>query len=90
MLPVNDITATLLYDILEVSAPHLIEKYKKHFLVLLHVLHQQYLEKIWQNTIEGSGGPIDRLETFLKKIIENPSSVRPPRSSTLKSGLAYL
>ena len=88
--PVNDVTATLLYDILEITAAQMIEKYHKYFVALLNLLREQYLSRIRQVTNEGSGGPIERLEQFLKKIIDNPSAIKPPSSSKLKSGVHFL
>lgn len=88
--PVNDVTATLLHDILEITASRLIEQYNKHFLEIINLLQEVYLDKIKAVTIEGSGGPIVRLEQFLKKIIKDPSSIKAPAASKLKSGLNYL
>ena len=90
LLPVNDVTATVLHDILEITASHLIERYNKHFFELIRLLHEQYLPKIRDVTNKGSGGPIERLQQFLKKIIENPSLIKPPCSSKLKSGIHFL
>ena len=88
--PVNDVTATLLYNVLEIAASQLVEKYHKYFFEMIRILHEEYIPKIRAVTIEGSGGPIERLQTFVKRILENPSSVSPPTSSKLKSGLNYL
>ena len=88
--PVNDVTATLLHDVLEITASCLIEQYNKHFLEIIRLLNDIYLDKIKAATIEGSGGPIVRLEQFLKKIINNPSTIKAPSASRLKSGLNYL
>ena len=88
--PVNDVTATLLYDILEITAAHMAEKYKKHFFELLRLLYEKYIVKIREVTHAGSGGPIERLQQFLKKIIENPSAIKAPSSSKLKSGIQFL
>ena len=88
--PVNDVTATLLHDILEITASRMIEQYNKHFLEIITLLQEVYLDKIKAVTIEGSGGPIVRLEQFLKKITNDPSSIKAPAASKLKSGLNYL
>ena len=88
--PVNDVTATLLHDVLEITASRMIEQYNKHFLEIVRLLNDVYLNKIKAVTIEGSGGPIVRLEQFLKRIINNPSAIKAPSASKLKSGLNYL
>ena len=88
--PVNDVTATLLYDILEITSAHLIEKYNKHFFEMLRLLNEKYIVKIREVTNAGSGGPIERLQQFLKRIMENPAAIKPPSSSKLKSGLHFL
>ena len=90
LTPVNDVTATLLYDILEITASHLIEKYQKNFLKLIHVLNDEYITRIREVTIDGSGGPIERLQEFLRKIINNPTAIKAPPSSKLKSGMNFL
>ena len=90
LTPVNDITATLLFDVLEITAAHLIEKYHKHFFEMIRLLNDEYINRIREVTIEGRGGPIERLEQFLKKIINNPSSIKPPSSAKLKSGMNFL
>ena len=88
--PVNDVTATLLCDILEITAAHLAEKYNKHFFEILSLLNKQYIVRITEVTHAGSGGPIERLQQYLKKIIENPSAIKQPSSSKLKSGMQFL
>jgi nucleoporin GLE1 len=90
LTPVNDVTATILYDVLEITASHLMEKYNKHFFELIRLLNDEYITRIREVTIAGSGGPIERLQEFLKKIINNPNSIKAPSSSKLKSGMNFL
>ena len=88
--PVNDITATLIYDVLEVAAAPLFEKYRKHFLEVIRLLNEEYIPKIREATVEGRGGPIDRLQVLIKKIITNPSALKLPPAAKLKSGMNFL
>ena len=83
--PMNDITATLVYDVLEIAGSALFEKYGKQFQKLLVVLCQSFFPQIHAVTLDGSGGPVMRLETFLKKAVET-GSIKPPAAAALKPG----
>ncbi len=75
--PLNDVTATLIFDILEVTGAFMFEKYGPAFGKLLRVLVQGYFAQIQSVTEEGSGGPVVRLEMFLKKAIETNTIAKP-------------
>ena len=75
--PLNDITATILYDILSVTGAFMLERYGQMFKKLLQFLADQYFPKITRVTEEGCGGPLARLELFLRKAITNGAIDRP-------------
>ncbi|KAG8192692.1 hypothetical protein JTE90_009718 [Oedothorax gibbosus] len=81
--PRPDITATVLFDFLDVAGHALQRTYGRQFRKILHVLCKEYFPKIKQVTPGGSGGPIERLETFLQQTvkrghIEQPKGVLGP------------
>ena len=82
--PINDVTATLIYDMLENSGSEMFAKYGNSFKKLLMALGQAYFPKIQQVTIDGCGGPVARLEEFLKKAITNGFIAQP--EGVLKHG----
>ena len=84
MDPINDVTATLIYDVLEFSGFEMFAKYGTSFRKLLMLLCQSYFPKIQQVTIDGCGGPVARLEDFLKKAITNGTIAQP--AGVLKHG----
>ena len=75
--PLNDITATILYDLLSVGGSTLFEKYGKLFARLLNNLISNYFGKIEAVTEEGCGGPVTRLKLFLEKAISTGAIDRP-------------
>ena len=75
--PLNDISATVLYDLLSVTGAFMFERYGNSFKKLLQTLAEQYFPKITQVTEEGCGGPVARLELFLQKAIASQSIERP-------------
>ena len=76
-MPLNDITATVLYDVLSVTGAFMFEKYGAMFGKLLSVLATDYFQKITAVTEEGCGGPLARLELFLQKAIASQTIERP-------------
>ncbi|PIK60047.1 putative nucleoporin GLE1 [Apostichopus japonicus] len=68
--PQPDITATMLFDFLEVCGFALIETYNKQFFKLLEVLIHGYFPKIEAVTPKGSGGPVMRLKSYLQQTRE--------------------
>jgi nucleoporin GLE1 len=77
MEPRPDITATLLYDFLQVTGHYLCRAYGKQFHKLLFVLQTEFLQKIKAVTPSGAGGPLVRLENCLEKWIKE-GRIPPP------------
>ena len=75
--PINDISATVLYEVLSVTGAFMFEKYGVMFKKLLQTLAEQYFPKISSATEEGCGGPLARLQMFLQKAISTQSIERP-------------
>ena len=75
--PLNDITATVLYDLLSVGGSTLFEKYGPIFAKLLNALVSNYFGKIEAVTEEGCGGPVTRLRLFLEKAISTGAIDKP-------------
>ncbi|KAG1650873.1 Nucleoporin GLE1 [Nymphon striatum] len=67
--PRPDITATLLFNFLEVAGHEMSNIYKTQFQKLLHAMCREFFPKIKAVTPDGSGGPVLRLETLLQKAI---------------------
>ncbi|GFT19092.1 nucleoporin GLE1 [Nephila pilipes] len=65
--PRPDITATVLYDFLDVAGHSLQKVYGKQFKKIIHILIKDFFQKIKQVTPGGTGGPIERLENFLQQ-----------------------
>lgn len=83
MDPRPDISATLLFDFLEVAGSALYSHYGQQFQKLLHLICKEYFPKIKQITPSVSSGPMIRLEAFLQKILKQghippPSGLLPP------------
>lgn len=76
--PSAEITATLLFDMLEVTGHALKKTYEKQFFKLIHLICVQYLPKIEKATPAGKGGPVSRLKSFLEQLIRT-QSVKPPK-----------
>ena len=75
--PLNDITATVIYEILNVTGAFMFDKYGPTFGKLLTTLANVYFPKIQEVTEEGCGGPLARLELFLQKAISKQSIDKP-------------
>ena len=78
MKPVPDITATLLFDFLEVCGNALMKEYQLQFWKLILVLKDHYLPKIEAVTIEGRMAPVIRLTEFLETSLES-RHISPPK-----------
>ncbi|GFR19635.1 nucleoporin GLE1 [Trichonephila clavata] len=65
--PRPDITATVLYDFLDVTGHSLQKVYGNQFKKIIHILIKDFFQKIKQVTPGGSGGPVERLENFLQQ-----------------------
>ncbi|KAM5146380.1 mRNA export factor GLE1 isoform 2-T2 [Mantella aurantiaca] len=70
MEPVADITATLLYDFLEVCGNALMKQYQGQFWKLIMLLNEELFPRIKLVTAEGQMGSVVRLRFFLEKILK--------------------
>ncbi|XP_074642224.1 uncharacterized protein LOC141899689 [Tubulanus polymorphus] len=75
--PRPSITATMLYDFLQVTGNVLNKTYGKQFHKLLNAIVLAYLPKIQKVTPAGSGGPVVRLESCLQKWLKS-GNIPPP------------
>ena len=75
--PVEDVTASIMYDVLTVAGCDLYEQYGTHFKKLLMLLRDEYLPRIRALNPDGWGAPIERLETFVNKSI-NEGKIKKP------------
>ena len=86
LVPVNDVTATLIHDVLETAGHDLGMAYgPEQFGKMLKVVKEDFLGRIRGVTLEGSGGPVVRLEEFLKKVEAAGGTVKRPEAA-LPSG----
>lgn len=68
--PQFDITAILLYEMLVITGYYLKQAYGRQFIKMLHYINNSYMKKIDEVTPVGCGGPVQRLKTFISKVIE--------------------
>lgn len=76
--PLPDITATMTFDLLEVTGHALYRDYRKQFVKLLHVLIKEFLPKLKRVASPSGGGPMSRLEDFLQNSLKHNGNIRPP------------
>ncbi|XP_062587999.1 mRNA export factor GLE1-like [Saccostrea cucullata] len=76
--PLPDVTATMVFDLLEVTGHALFHKYKKQFLKMLHILIREFLPKLKSVASSGGGGPVSRLEALIKASIQRQGQIPPP------------
>ncbi|XP_065830771.1 mRNA export factor GLE1-like [Oscarella lobularis] len=69
--PRSNITATMLYDFLEVAGHDLMKTYKKQFQKLLVLICKEFYPKIEAVTSESKRGPVTRLKLFLETCIKS-------------------
>lgn len=74
--PRPDITAAVIYNLLEVTGHTLFTNYRKPFQKLLHILITEFLPKI--KAVSPSVGSVSRLETFLEANIKNRGQIARP------------
>jgi len=84
LTPRLEITATVLFNFLEVAGHRLSNAYGKQFIKLLHLVCTEYFTLIRNVTPDGSDGPVVRLDDFLQKAIKRreiapPNGQLPPR-----------
>jgi nucleoporin GLE1 len=75
--PKPDVTATLLFDFLEVAGHAVLQVYGRQFKKLLAVIASEYYVRIEKVTPEGKRGPLTRLRQFLEKCIKSGSIPQP-------------
>ncbi|XP_076472943.1 uncharacterized protein LOC143302244 [Babylonia areolata] len=81
--PNPDITATAIYDMLQVTGSFLLRAYRVQFVKLLYFLVKVFLPKLKE--VAAGSGPVIRLETFLERTMNNsavipePEGYLPPR-----------
>ncbi|XP_061622379.1 mRNA export factor GLE1 isoform X2 [Phyllopteryx taeniolatus] len=78
MEPIADITATLLFDFLEVCGHALLKSYQGQFWKVLLLLKEQYLPRIEAVTSSGQMGSVSRLKLFLEKLLRE-RQLSPPK-----------
>lgn len=76
--PLPDVTATMTFDLLEVTGHALYRDYRKQFFKLLHVLIKEFLPKLKQVASPSGGGPMTRLEELLQTSLKHNGNIPPP------------
>ena len=69
--PIETVTATVLFDFLDVAGCALSKSYGKQFQKLLQLLCQEMVPKIDQITQPDNKGPVVRLKLFLEKCLKS-------------------
>lgn len=70
LVPQLDVTAILLYETLMITGYSLKQTYGRQFIKMLEYINTNYMKKIDEITPVGCGGPVQRLKTFINKVIE--------------------
>ncbi|KAF3851493.1 hypothetical protein F7725_013265 [Dissostichus mawsoni] len=78
MEPLADITATLLFDFLEVCGHALMRQYQSQFWKLILLLKEEYFPRIEAVTSSGQMGSVIRLKHFLETSLQS-RQIRPPK-----------
>ncbi|KAF3695365.1 Nucleoporin GLE1 GLE1-like protein [Channa argus] len=78
MEPLADITATLLFDFLEVCGNALMKQYQGQFWKLILYLKEEYFPRIEAVTSSGQMGSVIRLKHFLETSLQN-RQISPPK-----------
>lgn len=68
--PQLDITAVLLHEMLIITGYNLQKAYGIQFIKMLQYIDRNYMKKIDEVTPIGCGGPVQRLKTFISKVIQ--------------------
>ena len=76
--PEPDITATMIYDLLQVTGHALCKEYRKQFLKLLHILIKEMLPKLKSVASSGGGGALLRLQSLLETSVKNYGNIPVP------------
>ncbi|KAM7415587.1 hypothetical protein PAMA_017892 [Pampus argenteus] len=78
MEPLADITATLLFDFLEVCGNALMKQYQSQFWKLILLLKEEYFPRIEAVTSSGQMGSVIRLKQFLEASLQS-RQISPPK-----------
>ncbi|XP_010874536.2 nucleoporin GLE1 [Esox lucius] len=78
MEPLADVTATLLFDFLEVCGNALMKQYQVQFWKLILLIQEEYLPRIEAITSEGQAGSVTRLKQFLQSSLRS-RQILPPK-----------
>ncbi|KAK3539451.1 hypothetical protein QTP70_008505 [Hemibagrus guttatus] len=78
MEPLADVTATLLFDFLEVCGNALMKQYQGQFWKLLLLIKEEYFPRIEAVTNSGQMGSVTRLKQFLEDALRN-KQIEPPK-----------
>ncbi|KAG7219204.1 hypothetical protein INR49_019264 [Caranx melampygus] len=78
MEPLADITATLLFDFLEVCGNALMKQYQAQFWKLILLLKEEYFPRIEAVTSSGQMGSVIRLKQFLETSLQS-RQISPPK-----------
>ncbi|XP_019966756.1 mRNA export factor GLE1 [Paralichthys olivaceus] len=78
MEPLADITATLLFDFLEVCGNALMKQYQSQFWKLILLLKEEYFPRIEAVTSTGQMGSVIRLKQFLETSLQR-GEIKPPK-----------
>uniref|UniRef100_A0A665WRQ4 mRNA export factor GLE1 n=1 Tax=Echeneis naucrates TaxID=173247 RepID=A0A665WRQ4_ECHNA len=84
MEPLADITATLLFDFLEVCGNALMKQYQGQFWKLLLLLKEEYFPRIEAVTSSGQMGSVIRLKLFLETSLQS-RQISPPKGQLTSS-----
>ena len=76
--PEPDITATMLYDFLQVVGHALFIQYKKQFLKLLHILVKETVPKLEQVSSAAGSGFLSRLKLLLENSLRHQGQIPQP------------
>lgn len=71
MEPLSDVTATLLYDFLEVCGNALMRQYQLQFWKMILLIKEEYFPRIEAITSPGQMGSFIRLKQFLEKCLQD-------------------
>ncbi|KAL5241194.1 hypothetical protein ACI65C_008604 [Semiaphis heraclei] len=70
LVPQLDVTAIFLHEILVITGYSLKQTYGIQFIKMLEYINTNYMEKIEEVTPIGCGGPVQRLKSFISKVIQ--------------------
>lgn len=76
--PEPDITATMIYDCLQVTGNALCREYKKQFLKLLHILVKEMLPKLKSVSTDAGSGSLTRLQSLLETSVKHHGNIPLP------------